>query len=90
MLFGFGELIAHAARTRDLVAGTVIGSGTVSNPNYSEVGCSCISEVRAIEMINDGKPKTGFMKFGDTVQMVARRADGSAPFGAIEQKVIQI
>lgn len=90
MLFGFGELIAHAARTRDLVAGTVIGSGTVSNPNYAEVGSSCISEVRAIEMINDGKPKTGFMKFGDTVQMVARRADGSAPFGAIEQRVIKI
>lgn len=88
MQFGFGELIAHAARTRDLAAGTVIGSGTVSNPNYAEVGSSCISEVRAIEMIADGKPATGFMKFGDRVHMEARAADGSAPFGAIDQRVV--
>ena len=88
MQFGFGELIAHAARTRDLAAGTVIGSGTVSNANYAEVGSSCISEVRAIEMIADGKPATGFMRFGDRVRMEARAADGSAPFGAIDQKVV--
>jgi fumarylacetoacetate (FAA) hydrolase len=90
MLFGFGELIAHAARTRNLAAGTVIGSGTVSNANYGEVGSSCISEVRAIEMIAEGKAKTAFMKFGDTVRMQATTADGSAPFGAIKQKVIQV
>lgn len=89
MQFGFGELIAHAARTRDLAAGTVIGSGTVSNPNYAEVGSSCISEVRAIEMIADGQATTGFMRFGDRVRMEARAADGSAPFGAIDQRVIR-
>ena len=89
MLFHFGELIAHAARTRELVAGTVIGSGTVSNPNYAQVGSSCISEVRAIEMIADGKSHTGFMKFGDRVQMTAVMQDGSAPFGSIEQEVVQ-
>lgn len=89
MQFGFGELIAHAARTRDLAAGTMIGSGTVSNPNYAEVGSSCISEVRAIEMIADGRASTGFMRFGDRVRMEARTAGGSAPFGAIDQKVVQ-
>jgi fumarylacetoacetate (FAA) hydrolase len=88
MQFGFGELIAHAARTRDLAAGTVIGSGTVSNPNYAEVGSSCISEVRAIEMIADGKATTAFMRFGDRVRMETRAADGTAPFGAIDQKVV--
>jgi fumarylacetoacetate (FAA) hydrolase len=89
MLFGFGELIAHAARTRELVAGTVIGSGTVSNADYAEVGSSCISEVRAIEMIADGKAETGFMNFGDSVRMEARATDGSSPFGAIDQKVVK-
>lgn len=87
MLFGFHELIAHAARTRDLVAGTVIGSGTVSNENYREVGSSCISEVRAIEMIDNGKATTGFMRFGDRVRMEARTADGVTPFGVIDQRV---
>jgi fumarylacetoacetate (FAA) hydrolase len=89
MQFGFAELIAHAARTRDLAAGTVIGSGTVSNPNYAEVGSSCISEVRAIEMIAGGKATTGFMRFGDRVRMEARAADGIAPFGAIDQMVVR-
>lgn len=87
MDFGFHELVAHAARTRDLVAGTVIGSGTVSNPNYAEVGSSCISEVRAIEMIAGGKPSTAFMGYGDTIRMEARAKDGLAPFGAIDQRV---
>ena len=89
MQFGFAELIAHAARTRNLAAGTVIGSGTVSNPNYAEVGSSCISEVRAIEMIAGGKATTAFMRFGDRVRMEARAADGSAPFGAIDQTVVR-
>jgi fumarylacetoacetate (FAA) hydrolase len=87
MAFGFHELVAHAALTRDLVAGTIIGSGTVSNSNYDEVGSSCISEVRAIEMIAGGAPKTGFMAFGDTVRMVGRAVDGAVPFGVIEQRV---
>lgn len=88
MLFGFHELIAHAAMSRDLVAGTVIGSGTVSNADYASVGSSCISEVRAIEMITHGKAETGFMQFGDRVSMEARMADGTAPFGKIDQQVV--
>ena len=89
MDFGFHELVAHAARTRDLVAGTIIGSGTVSNPEYAEVGSSCISEVRAIEMIAGGAPRTDFMSFGNSIRMEGRLPDGSAPFGAIDQKVVQ-
>lgn len=87
MQFGFHELIAHAASTRDLVAGTIIGSGTVANAAYVEVGSSCISERRAIEIIADGKPSTNFMSFGDTVRMEAVMADTSSPFGVIEQTV---
>ena len=88
MDFGFHELVAHAALTRDLVAGTVIGSGTVSNANYAEVGSSCISEARAIEMIAHGAAATGFMRFGDTIRMEARAKDGASPFGAIDQRVV--
>jgi fumarylacetoacetate (FAA) hydrolase len=87
MGFGFHELIAHAAATRDLAAGTVIGSGTVANADYASVGSSCISERRAIEIIAGGKPETPFMRFGDRVRMEARAADGLAPFGAIDQRV---
>ncbi|MEO0062184.1 MAG: hypothetical protein RLZZ08_744 [Pseudomonadota bacterium] len=89
MGFGFHELVAHAAATRDLVAGTIIGSGTVANAAYAQVGSSCISERRAIEIIAYGKPATGFMAFGDTVRMEATAADGSTPFGAIDQQVEQ-
>ncbi len=89
MGYGFHELVAHAARTRDLVAGTVIGSGTVSNENYREVGSSCIAERRGIEVVDQGAPKTDFMKFGDSVRMEAVFADGRAPFGVIEQKVVR-
>jgi len=89
MQFGFHQLVAHAALTRDLPAGTVIGSGTVSNPNYREVGSSCIAEVRAIETIANGVATTGFMEFGDTVSMEARHADGRTPFGSIMQKVVK-
>ena len=89
MAVGFHELVAHAAMTRSLVAGTVIGSGTVANKGYAEVGSSCISERRAIEIIADGKPSTGFMRFGDTVRMEARDDKGRAPFGAIEQRVVK-
>lgn len=86
---GFHELVAHAARTRDLVAGTVIGSGTVSNANFREVGSSCIAERRGIEVIDQGEPKTNFMKFGDTVHMEAVDAEGRAPFGKIAQEVVR-
>ncbi len=88
MHFGFDQLIAHAALTRRLSAGTVIGSGTVSNHDRS-VGSACISERRAIEMIEHGAPKTGFMRFGDRIRMEARGADGSPLFGAIDQRVVQ-
>lgn len=84
---GFHDLVAHAAATRDLVAGTIIGSGTVANATYGEVGSSCISERRAIEMIANGHPTTAFMNFGDCVRMEARTPDGQAPFGAIDQVV---
>ncbi len=88
MSFSFFQLIAHAAATRRLGAGTVIGSGTVSNEER-EVGSACISERRVIEMIDHGAPQTGYMKFGDTVRMQARNAAGDAPFGVIEQQVVQ-
>lgn len=89
MAYGFDELVAHAARTRNLVAGTVIGSGTVSNENYREVGSSCIAERRGIEVVDTGAAVTEFMKYGDTVRMEARLADGRAPFGALQQKVVK-
>lgn len=85
MQFGFHELVAHAARTRDLVAGTIIGSGTVSNADYDAVGSSCLSERRAIEMIAAGKPETPFLRFGDRVRMEAQ----GGPFGTIDQQVVQ-
>jgi len=87
MHFSFAELIAHAARTRTLCAGTVIGSGTVSNENYREIGSSCIAERRAIELVDGGASKTPYMRFGDTVRMVAELPNGEAPFGAIAQRV---
>jgi len=88
MHFGFHQLIAHAALTRRLSAGTLIGSGTVSNDDRS-VGSACIAERRAIEMIAHGAPRTGFMRFGDRVRMEARCADGSPLFGAIDQQVVE-
>jgi fumarylacetoacetate (FAA) hydrolase len=88
MTFGFGQLIAHAALTRRLGAGTLIGSGTVSNAERS-VGSACIAERRAIEMIEHGAPRTAFMRFGDRVQMDVRGADGQSLFGAIDQRVVK-
>ncbi|WP_439894415.1 fumarylacetoacetate hydrolase family protein (plasmid) [Ralstonia sp. 25C] len=87
MNFSFGDLIAHAARTRRLSAGTIIGSGTVSNASRT-AGSACIAERRVIEIIDEGQPKTAFMRFGDRVRMVARDASGTAPFGIIDQRVI--
>lgn len=89
MAFGFDDLIVHAAYSRDLPAGTVLGSGTVSNSNYREVGSSCIAERRGIEIVDSGAPKTPFMSFGDTVQMIAVLPDGSDVFGAIDQAVVK-
>ena len=89
MGFSFPELVAHAASTRTLCAGTVIVSGTVSNPNYAEVGATCIAEHRAIEALKGGSPITTFMKFGDRVRMEAISPTGGlAPFGAIDQAVV--
>lgn len=89
MSWSFAELVAHAATTRNLVAGTIIGSGTVANKAYAEVGSSCISERRAIEIIANGSAQTPFMSFGDRVRMEARLPDGRAPFGAMDQQVVQ-
>jgi fumarylacetoacetate (FAA) hydrolase len=88
MNFGFHQLIAHAAQTRKLSAGTLIGSGTVSNRDRA-AGSACISERRAVELVDTGDIKTGFMRFGDTVRMEARGADGQPLFGAIEQRMVQ-
>ncbi len=88
MHFHFGELIAHAAKTRNLMPGTIIGSGTISNDN-PEVGSSCILERRMIEKINDGVFKTPFMKVGDRVKMTMKDRFGQSLFGTIDQKVVQ-
>ncbi|MED5611372.1 MULTISPECIES: fumarylacetoacetate hydrolase family protein [Pseudomonas] len=88
MHFGFHQLIAHAVLTRRLSAGTLVGSGTVSNADRS-VGSACIAERRAIETIAQGAPRTGFMRFGDRVRMEARGPDGEVLFGAIDQRVVQ-
>ena len=89
MSCGFDDLVAHAAYSRSLVAGTVIGSGTVSNANYREVGSSCIAERRGIEMEDLGEPATPFMAFGDRIRMEARLPDGTPLFGPIDQKVVK-
>jgi fumarylacetoacetate (FAA) hydrolase len=88
MRFSFAELVAHAAHTRKLCAGTVVGSGTVSNDNFREVGSSCIAERRAIELLDEGAPRTGFMRFGDRVRMAAVAGNGTMPFGQIDQRVV--
>ena len=86
MTFHFGELIAHVAKTRNLRAGSIVGSGTVSNKDWS-CGYSCIAERRAIETIESGTPQTEFMKFGDTIRIEMNSNDGQSIFGAIEQDV---
>ncbi len=86
MQFDFPALIAHAARTRPLGAGTIIGSGTVSNSDRSK-GISCLAEIRMIEKIEQGEMKTPFLKYGDTVRIEILDDQGHSVFGAIEQKV---
>ncbi|MCA3227435.1 MAG: fumarylacetoacetate hydrolase family protein [Burkholderiales bacterium] len=86
MVFDFPQLIAHAARTRNLRAGSIVGSGTVSNKDASR-GYSCIAEKRALEMIADSKPSTEFMKYGDRVRIEMFDGAGRSIFGAIDQTV---
>jgi fumarylacetoacetate (FAA) hydrolase len=88
MSVGFDELIAHAAATRTLCAGTIIGSGTVSNDDYLTCGSSCIAERRAIELLEHGAATTPFLRFGDRVRISAIGRDGRAPLGAIDQRVV--
>jgi len=88
MTFHFGQLIAHAAKSRSLMAGTVIGSGTVANQG-SPTGSSCLAEVRCLEIIADGKPSTPFMTYGDQIEIEMFDQNDSSIFGKIDQKVVQ-
>ncbi len=96
MTFDFPTLIAHAAKTRPLSAGTIVGSGTVSNKDSGGpgrpiaeggLGYSCIAEQRMVETIRSGKPQTPFLKFGDRVRIEMLDVDGRSIFGAIDQRV---
>ena len=96
MTFNFAQLVAHAATTRELCAGSIIGSGTVSNKQGNlhgssiengGVGYCCLAEVRMYETIEQGKPKTPYLAFGDTVRIEMLDADGASIFGAIDQEV---
>jgi fumarylacetoacetate (FAA) hydrolase len=89
MTFHFGQLIAHLCKTRNVRAGSIVGSGTVSNKDWSR-GYACIAEKRAIETIEGGAPKTEFMQFGDTIRIDMKGLDGASVFGAIEQKVVAL
>jgi fumarylacetoacetate (FAA) hydrolase len=84
MQFNFAQLIAHAAKTRPLSAGTIVGSGTIANQDTS-TGASCLAEQRVVESLRDGKPATPFMKFGDRIRIEMFDRAGSSIFGAIEQ-----
>ena len=94
MTFHFGQLIAHIVKTRNVRAGSIVGSGTVSNKGVEQngrmewpKGYSCIAEKRCIETIQDGKPSTDFMKFGDTIRIEVKGKDGASIFGAIDQTI---
>jgi fumarylacetoacetate (FAA) hydrolase len=86
MQFSFAELVAHAAKTRPLSAGTIVGSGTIANQDESR-GASCLAERRTLETLANGKPSTPFLKFGDTVRIEMLDGRGRSIFGAIEQSV---
>jgi len=86
MTFHFGQLIAHICKTRNVRAGSIVGSGTVSNKDWTH-GYSCVAEKRAIETIETGEPKTEFMQFGDTIRIEMKGLDGQTVFGAIDQTV---
>jgi fumarylacetoacetate (FAA) hydrolase len=99
MTFDFPALICHAAKTRPLAAGTIIGSGTVSNKDpdggpgrpiaEGGRGYACVAEMRTVETIRDSKPKTEFLHFGDTVRIEMKDESGRSIFGAIEQQVVR-
>jgi fumarylacetoacetate (FAA) hydrolase len=84
MQFNFAQLVAHAAKTRPLSAGTIVGSGTVANEDTS-LGASCFAEARTVETLRDGKPSTPFMSYGDRVRIEMLDAAGESIFGAIDQ-----
>jgi fumarylacetoacetate (FAA) hydrolase len=86
MQFDFAQLVAHAAKTRPLSAGTIVGSGTVANKDTS-LGASCFAERRTVETLETGKPITPFMSYGDVVRIEMRSRDGADIFGAIEQRI---
>lgn len=88
MAFGFHQLIAHAAYSRTLSAGTIIGSGTISNETYRTVGSACIAERRGIELIDAGNSTTQYMRFGDRVRIEMLDAKGHTIFGAIDQRMV--
>jgi fumarylacetoacetate (FAA) hydrolase len=88
MTFDFGQLIAHAAKTRRLGAGSIVGSGTVSNRDRSS-GSTCIAERRMLETLEQGRPRTPFLSFGDRVRIEMLDDDGDSIFGAIDQRVVK-
>jgi len=87
MQFNFARLVSHAAKTRPLAAGTIVGSGTIANQDTGK-GASCLAEIRMLEIIADGKPVTPFMKYGDTIRIEMFDAEGASIFGAIEQEIV--
>ena len=89
MNFHFGQLIAHLARTRAVRAGSIVGSGTVSNQDASR-GYSCVAEKRTIETLETGAPQTAFMQFGDRIRIEMAAVDGQSVFGAIDQRVVPL
>jgi fumarylacetoacetate (FAA) hydrolase len=86
MQFNFAQLVAHAAKTRPLTAGTIVGSGTIANEDTSK-GASCLAEQRTVETLRDGKPTTPFLKFGDSLRIDVTDKQGASIFGAIEQLI---
>ena len=89
MTFHFGQLIAHLCKTRNVRAGSIVGSGTVSNKDWAH-GYGCIAEKRAIETIQDGQPSTAYMQFGDRIRIEMKGHDGRSLFGAIDQKIASL
>jgi fumarylacetoacetate (FAA) hydrolase len=99
MTFDFRQLIAHAAKTRPLSAGTLVGSGTVSNKDADGgpgrpvgeggLGYACVAEIRTVETIRDGKPATAFLKYGERVKIEMLDASGKSIFGAIDQEIVR-
>lgn len=89
MQFNFAQLVAHAAKTRPLTAGTIVGSGTIANEDTSK-GASCLAEQRTVETLRDGKPSTPFLAFGDTLRIEVTDKQGASIFGAIEQRIASL